>query len=96
METVSPPEMMNRMLTAYWISRALYVAAKLGIADQLTKGPRSADDLAQATKTHAPSLYRLLRALASVGVFADDSRGRFSLPQPGRNGTRRAGTRSIP
>jgi ubiquinone/menaquinone biosynthesis C-methylase UbiE len=67
------------MLTGYWISQALYVAAKLGIADQLTKGSRSADDLAQATKTHALSLYRLLRALASVGVFADDGRGRFSL-----------------
>jgi hypothetical protein len=79
METVSPPELMNRMLTGYWISQALYVAAKLGIADQLTKGPRSADDLAKATKTHAPSLYRLLRALASVGVFADDGRDRFAL-----------------
>jgi hypothetical protein len=70
---------MNRMLTGYWISQALYVAAKLGIADLLTPGPRSPEDLAQATKSHAPSLYRLLRALASVGVFAEDGQGRFSL-----------------
>jgi ubiquinone/menaquinone biosynthesis C-methylase UbiE len=67
------------MLTGYWITQALYVAAKLGIADLLTAGPRSPDDLAQVTKSHAPALYRLLRALASVGVFAEDGQGRFSL-----------------
>jgi hypothetical protein len=78
MESASPQELLNRMLTGYWISQALYVAAKLGISDLLTPGPRSADDLAQATSTHAPSLYRLLRALASLGVFAEDSAGRFS------------------
>jgi Dimerisation domain len=39
------------MLTGYWISQALYVAAKLGLADLLKHGPRSADDLASATKT---------------------------------------------
>jgi hypothetical protein len=70
---------MSRMLTGYWISQALYVAAKLGIADLLKDGPRFADDLAQATKSHAPSLFRLLRALASAGVFADDGKGRFIL-----------------
>jgi len=57
----------------------VYVAAKLGIADLLVSGPRTAADLAQATRTHAPSLYRLLRALASLGVFAEDSEGRFAL-----------------
>jgi hypothetical protein len=79
METASLQEMMNRMITGYWSTQALYVAAKLGIADLLTDGPRSVDMLAQATKVHAPSLYRLLRALASLGVFADDGTGRFSL-----------------
>lgn len=44
----------------------------LGIADLLKDAPRSAGDLAGATGTHAPTLYRLLRALASVGVFAED------------------------
>ncbi len=78
MEAASPQEQMNRMLTGYWISQALYVAAKLGIADQVAHGPQSAEDLAKATKVHAPSLYRLLRALASVGVFAEDSAGRFT------------------
>src|SRR5690606_5625992 len=53
--------------------------ANLGIADLLKDGPRSADDLARATGTHSRSLYRLLRALASVGVFAEESDGRFRL-----------------
>jgi len=79
MNSHNAPEVMNRMLTGYWTTQALYVAAKLGIADLLTDGPRSADEIAKATGTHAPSLYRLLRALASLGVFADDGRGRFIL-----------------
>jgi hypothetical protein len=79
MDTVSPQEQVTRMLSGYWTSQALYVAAKLGIADLLTQGPRSADDLARTTKVHAPSLYRLLRGLASIGVFAEDGAGRFSL-----------------
>lgn len=79
METASPQEQMNRMLTGYWTTQVLYVAAKLGIADLLTHGPRSAEDLAQVTDVHAPSLYRLLRGLASLGVFAEDSARRFFL-----------------
>src|SRR5262245_5743948 len=78
MDQPSPQEQMNRMLTGYWISQALYVAAKLGIADLVKDSPRTAEYLASATKTHAPSLFRLLRALASVGVFAEDGQGRFS------------------
>ena len=79
MDTTSPQESMNRMLTAYWTSQAVYVAAKLGIADLLAHGPRSVNELAQAAKVDAPSLYRLLRGLASLGVFAEDGAGRFSL-----------------
>lgn len=75
---MSPPELMNRLLTGYWTTQMLYVAAKLGLPDLLAGGPRTAEDLALATKTHAPSLYRLLRALASLGIFADDGTGRFS------------------
>jgi len=67
------------MLTTYWVSQALYVAAKLKLADRLKDGPRTADELASATGTHAASLYRLLRALASVGVFAEDDGHRFAL-----------------
>ena len=79
MENASPAEMMNRMICGNWITQAIYVAAKLGIADLLVKGPRSAAELAEASHAHAPSLYRLLRALASLGVFAEDEAGRFTL-----------------
>jgi hypothetical protein len=67
------------MVTGCWISQALYVAAKLGIADLLQEGPQSCARLAEATQTHAGALYRVLRALASVNVFAEDEAGHFSL-----------------
>lgn len=79
MQNLSPPELMNRMLTGYWATQCLYVAAKLGIADLLITGPRSADELAMVTSTHAPSLYRLLRGLASLGVFAEVEGKKFAL-----------------
>ena len=67
------------MMTGYWVSQALYVAAKLGIADLLADGPVDCEDLATATDTHAPSLQRVLRALAGVGVFTEVSPGSFAL-----------------
>lgn len=79
MQNLSPPELMNRMLTGYWSTQCLYVAAKLGIADLLITGPRTAEELAVVTSTHAPSLYRLLRGLASLGVFAEVEGKKFTL-----------------
>jgi hypothetical protein len=73
-----PPLALFRMVTGYYVSRAIWVAASLGIADLLGDGPRDADDLAGTTGTHAPSLRRVLRLLASAGVFAEDADGRFS------------------
>jgi hypothetical protein len=70
--------------TGYQRSRALMVATELGIADLLRAGPRPVGDLAQATRTHEPTLYRLLRALASVGVFHEDSERCFSLTSIGQ------------
>ena len=74
-----PHDQLARLATGYWISQAIYVAAKLGLADLLGGGPQTAEQLADATGSHAPSLYRLLRALASVGVFAVDQERRFAL-----------------
>ena len=74
-----PAEVMLQMIGGFWAARALNVAATLGIADLLGRGPKTASELAQATRTHAPSLYRLLRALCSVGVFAEKGEGRFDL-----------------
>jgi predicted transcriptional regulator len=75
----APQAAMTRMLTSYWISQALHVSAQLCVADLLKEGPQSAARLAEATGTHARSLYRLLRALASEGVFIEDEQGRFAL-----------------
>jgi hypothetical protein len=72
-----PRDALLRMTTAFQASQAIHVAATLGIADLLEDGPRSVDELAQTTGTHAPTLYRLLRALASVGVFAEEPDGQF-------------------
>ena len=73
------PQQLERMITGYCISQSIYSAAKLEIADQLTAGPRTAAQLAETTQTDADSLYRLLRALASVGIFAENAQGAFSL-----------------
>jgi hypothetical protein len=71
------------MATAYWVSRAVYVAAQLGIADLLKDEAQDAEALAAATGTYAPALRRVLRSLASVGLFRTDARGRFSLTPHG-------------
>ena len=66
-----PPTVMLNLAIGYWIARLIYVAAKLKLADPLKDGPRTVDDLATAAGVQAPALYRVLRALASVGVFAE-------------------------
>ena len=68
-----------RLMSGLWISQLIYVIAKLGIPDLLREGPRSAEELAAKTGTHAPSLYRVLRALTTVGVLFEDERGNFYL-----------------
>jgi SAM-dependent methyltransferase len=73
------PASLLHMLTGYWITQVISVAAKLGIADLLERGSRTSAELARSTGTHAPSLYRLLRALAHLGVFEEDETGYFSL-----------------
>jgi hypothetical protein len=70
---------MTEMLTGYWKAQAVSVAAELGLADLLRDEPRTPTQLAEATGTHAPALHRLLRALASLGVFTEDEQGRFAL-----------------
>ena len=69
---------MLQIISGFWISRGVYVIAKLGIPDLLKSGPKTAEELAAATKMHAPSLFRILRALASVGVLSSVNGGRFA------------------
>ncbi|MDA0165032.1 acetylserotonin O-methyltransferase [Solirubrobacter ginsenosidimutans] len=68
-----------RLINGYQLSQAIHVAATLGIADRLAGGARDAEDLAVATDAHAPALYRLLRALAAVGILHEDADHRFAL-----------------
>jgi hypothetical protein len=68
-----------RIATAYWASQAVYVAAKLGIADVLSVRPKSCDEIASATHADSESLLRLMRALVGLGVLAIDDDGRFCL-----------------
>jgi O-methyltransferase domain/Dimerisation domain len=77
-ENSSPP-ILFQLATGYWLSQAIYVAAKLGIADLLKDGPQTSTALATATQSHAPSLFRMMRALSSIGVFEQVGQGRFAL-----------------
>lgn len=77
-----PTAGMLEIIEGFWLSRAVYIVAKLGIADLLAEEPRTADELAHTTQSHAPSLYRILRALASRNIFTEDAAGRFSMTPP--------------
>ena len=74
-----PPAAMIKIVTAYWLSQAVGTVARLGVADLLEGGPRSAEDLAAATSTNADALFRVLRCCASVGIFRAHDGRRFSL-----------------
>ena len=76
---VPPTLTLMNMINGAWLSQAIAVAAKLAIPDLLADGPKTSAALAESTETHAGSLHRLLRTLASAGVFAEDEDGRFRL-----------------
>ena len=66
-----PQQVFGMAVLNDWIASSIQVAAYYGIADLLQDGPKSSADLAAATQTHPDSLYRLLRALSSVGFFEE-------------------------
>ena len=74
-----PSAQLMKFIVGKWVSKPIYVAAELGIADMLAEGPKSIQDLAIESKSHAPSLYRMMRALASVGVFSETEDKHFKL-----------------
>jgi SAM-dependent methyltransferase len=76
---VPPPAAMMGLITGYWVSQAVGVVALLGVADHLGEGPRSSDELAQAVGADPQALYRVLRLLASIGVFTEVAPGSFGL-----------------
>ena len=76
---VPPHAQLIQMGTGQWVSRIVYVAAQLELADHLASGPKSAAELAGPTRTHARSLHRLMRTLASFGILSEGDDSRFAL-----------------
>jgi SAM-dependent methyltransferase len=73
------------MASAYWISQAIYVAAKLGIADILKDGPRACSEIAALVEADARSLFRLMRALSSLGIFTQINDDCFAMSPLGES-----------
>lgn len=78
-----PPSTLMQLITGFMPARVIYVAAHLGIADLLAGGAKTAETLAHETGTHAPSLHRLLRALASLDLLDEIEPDRFALTATG-------------
>jgi len=76
---IPPQAKLIEMAGGHQISSMLRVFAQLKLADFLSEGPRTAEELAEPTGTHAPSLYRFLRTAASLGLLTEDAAHRFSL-----------------
>ena len=75
----NPAQQVLQVATGYMASAALYVAVTLKVADQLSGGPKDVADLARTTGANEDALYRILRLLASLGIFADAGPRRFKL-----------------
>ncbi len=79
----APDVQLHHLMSGYWISAAIGVAAELNLADLLADGPHVSSDLARMTGTDSSALYRLLRTLASVGLFTEVEPGHFALTEMG-------------
>ncbi len=81
--SVTEPPRLFQLASGYWISQAIYVAAKLGIADVLKDSPKSASEIALATGTDQNAVYRLMRALCAAGVFRMAETDMFAITEFG-------------
>jgi SAM-dependent methyltransferase len=79
MTELPPGIQLYQLGTGHYVSRAMYLAAKLDLAGHIARGARDFRALAKATDTDAPSLNRVLRLLASVGIFEERENGEFAL-----------------
>lgn len=70
---------LEALISGYQSAQMIHVAATLKIADLLDQGPRTTAELALSTGTHEDSLYRLMRTLASLGIFSEEDGRRFKL-----------------
>jgi SAM-dependent methyltransferase len=78
-EKLTPHAQLMQFILGKWISKPIHVVAELGIADMLADGPKSIDTLAKMSNSHAPTLYRVMRALAAVGIFFETNDRCFEL-----------------
>jgi hypothetical protein len=76
--TANPQEQILAIVNSYWQGCCVGAAAQLELADLLASGPQHVNILAERTKTHAPYLYRMLRALESTGIFTQTSPAVFA------------------
>jgi hypothetical protein len=83
-EAAPPHVQLVQMAMGHWISRIVYVAADLGLADLLAAGPKSAEELGGATGTQAGPLYRLMRCLSNLGILTEGADRRFGLTPVGQ------------
>jgi SAM-dependent methyltransferase len=75
---------LRQMILSFRVTQMIHVAAKLQIADRLAETPQTASQLAEATGAEPRALYRLLRALAAVGIFRETGDGAFLLTPVGQ------------
>ena len=75
----SPEDQMMQWITSKWITKPIYIVSELGIVDLMCDGPISVEALADKTDAHAPTLFRILRALSSVGIFVETQDHVFGL-----------------
>ncbi|MDG7011421.1 MAG: methyltransferase [Nitrososphaerota archaeon] len=80
----SPTDAITKMTFGYRNTQALYVVAKLGVADLLVRGPARCKELANELGVQQRPLFRVMRALAAQGVFTQDTSDRFGLTPVGQ------------
>src|SRR5256885_15151058 len=79
----TPAQALLKQATGFQSSQAIWVAAKLAVADHLKSGPMAVEKLASVTGCHAPALYRLMRALAAFQIFREVEPRTYALAPQG-------------
>lgn len=83
-QPIPPRFQVSRMISSLWVPQAIHATAKLGLADALAQGPRSADEVAKQAGTHPAATARLLRSLVVLDLLRQHDDGRFELTDTGR------------
>src|SRR6266498_2636843 len=78
-QELPPSWQFQQLMTSYYVPQAIYIAAQLGLADQLARNPQTAGELARATATDPAALNLLLYALSSIGIFTAAPNGIWQL-----------------